>query len=557
MLKVNHYQTKSRILKLFLATIFLNTFILQARQHPFSKEKIDSLYQVYFNDYANHQKGFHELVQQSKALNYNNGLYKNYMMLMFYHGSKKQVDSMLYYQKKVEGIKTTLVDTSTVVSFYNNKGVLYSAFLGNVSKSIENYQKALTYLPDNDTTKIEQRISIKKEIGYCYIMKQQYDKAIQTLTITPEEFKHVRPETLTIFYSYKAMAWQYKKRPDKSLPLHKKALSLTQKQDVIAYIKNNITYDYYLQKQYQKAIDSALAIRQFMNHNRIDYLYQNSAFLATYHGAIQEYTKAISYSKENIKLTPTFLKLPDYYRELAEFYEKTGQTQLALKAEKKGLHILDSIRKQEQQFLASIYEDKVSKTPKDNIQSDTKKHTIWVNSVIFLFLISWLIIYYQYHKNKKTKKIETNSIQQIALSHTEEKENKFSYSHSIKTQKRRESITDKEEGLYDIERMKENAKTLFSSDPEEILSKKLEDSEFIFFIESLKNRHPNLSNTDIKHCLFIYAGMSLKDTAGLLNVSVNTVKNARYRAKTRINPPNHLNFKIYLEQLNELYHKVN
>ncbi|NQU35005.1 MAG: hypothetical protein HQ521_17400 [Bacteroidetes bacterium] len=54
------------------------------------------------------------------------------------------------------------------------------------------------------------------------------------------------------------------------------------------------------------------------------------------------------------------------------------------------------------------------------------------------------------------------------------------------------------------------------------------------FYSKLKSHNYELSQTDIRMCSLIKLGLNLKETASVLNVAPNTVKNARYRVKQKL-----------------------
>ncbi|WP_281987573.1 helix-turn-helix transcriptional regulator [Aquimarina aggregata] len=72
----------------------------------------------------------------------------------------------------------------------------------------------------------------------------------------------------------------------------------------------------------------------------------------------------------------------------------------------------------------------------------------------------------------------------------------------------------------------------------------------------LKQRHPKLSQTDLKHCLFVHMQLSLKKTSELLHVTIATVKSGRHRAKRKIDLPKNIKFKEYLNIINKEYNAI-
>ncbi|WP_425593443.1 helix-turn-helix transcriptional regulator [Aquimarina aggregata] len=60
-----------------------------------------------------------------------------------------------------------------------------------------------------------------------------------------------------------------------------------------------------------------------------------------------------------------------------------------------------------------------------------------------------------------------------------------------------------------------------------------------------------LSDTDLRHCLFVLLEYSLKETSRVLSININTVKTSRYRARKKINIPKSITLKKYLQNFNQ------
>ncbi|WP_369426184.1 helix-turn-helix transcriptional regulator [Aquimarina aggregata] len=78
--------------------------------------------------------------------------------------------------------------------------------------------------------------------------------------------------------------------------------------------------------------------------------------------------------------------------------------------------------------------------------------------------------------------------------------------------------------------------------------KELEQCAFLYY---LKKKHPILSDTDLRHCLFVLLEYSLKETSRVLSININTVKTSRYRARKKINIPKSITLKKYLQNFNQ------
>lgn len=66
------------------------------------------------------------------------------------------------------------------------------------------------------------------------------------------------------------------------------------------------------------------------------------------------------------------------------------------------------------------------------------------------------------------------------------------------------------------------------------------------YINKLKNLHPNLSDIELKHCIFIKLHMEAKEVAALLNVEPRSVATSKYRIKKKLKLPETVDLKGYL-----------
>lgn len=79
----------------------------------------------------------------------------------------------------------------------------------------------------------------------------------------------------------------------------------------------------------------------------------------------------------------------------------------------------------------------------------------------------------------------------------------------------------------------------------ENLSLYLED-QYKGFYENLKARHPELTNNDLRLCTLARMRMSIKEMAGVLNLSVDSVKSNRYRLRKKMGLPTDTDLSDYL-----------
>ena len=108
---------------------------------------------------------------------------------------------------------------------------------------------------------------------------------------------------------------------------------------------------------------------------------------------------------------------------------------------------------------------------------------------------------------------------------------------NLKDEKHNQSLQDVYNKLKSITQSSSNLNLIFQ---------KLE-SQYTYFSTTIKNIHPNLTKNDIRNCILLRLGFSLKDSAELLNVSVHAIKIARQRIKKKINYNDNISLKEYLD----------
>lgn len=69
------------------------------------------------------------------------------------------------------------------------------------------------------------------------------------------------------------------------------------------------------------------------------------------------------------------------------------------------------------------------------------------------------------------------------------------------------------------------------------------------FLSRLRNKHPKLSDRDVRLCAYIRLGLSSKEIAGLMNITAKSVEIARVRLRKKIHLPARLRLGTYLQEL--------
>ena len=69
------------------------------------------------------------------------------------------------------------------------------------------------------------------------------------------------------------------------------------------------------------------------------------------------------------------------------------------------------------------------------------------------------------------------------------------------------------------------------------------------FITNILKKHPKISHTDLKLCVYLKMGVSNKEIAKLQNVTLNGVKSANLRLKKKMSVPVDISLSIFIRSL--------
>jgi DNA-binding CsgD family transcriptional regulator len=69
------------------------------------------------------------------------------------------------------------------------------------------------------------------------------------------------------------------------------------------------------------------------------------------------------------------------------------------------------------------------------------------------------------------------------------------------------------------------------------------------FFENLRNKHPVLSSNEIKLSAYLKLNLSSKEIASLMNISIRSIEQARYRLRKKLNLPQDSSLVNYIQSL--------
>ncbi len=325
--------------------------------------------------------------------------------------------------------------------------------------------------------------------------------------------------------------------------------------------------------------------------NKID-LAETEIYLAKVYLNMNELDSAYKYISGAEKISGKVKNannLMEVYKTLSDYYEKRGDNGKALMFYKRFVSFRDSIQGEKTQLkiaqLESKYElsKKEKKILKLQLSEKTEKaknlrlvFVLALTVIVFLSVIAWIIVRRRHERTVwRQKQIIAEKERQFAVSEREKSllkekrlEEELQYktkqlaTHSLNMMQKSKLIHDitgaikKLETTGDCDKQKKGLRQLkmelayFTNIEKDWGLFKLYFEELnAGFLDRLKKTAPNLTENEIRLSVLIKMNMTLKEMASVLNISPNSVKNARHRLKLKL--------KLSPEQsLNEFIHDL-
>ncbi len=545
-------------------------------------EEMDSILDIRFVDTSKvNYRSYHKVLKSSLSNDYKKGEMLSYARLMKYFSLKKNLDSMMYYAHRFEMRGYEEMSKNIVHNFFFDKGAGMMTDFGMVEQSLEEFHKAYKYL---DPEELASNMNLKSALAYTYMTKRQFDRAIETLLPFVQDSINIPPVSRLRALSVLAAAYQCKDNVEKSYPLNLKALEIAgESGDSSSYyfIKNSINYDYFLQGKFNKVIDSSLSIMEDMEKFDSEVLRINNYNLSRAYDTLGYIDDAIHFMEKAINTKDDYHRAMTDYNQLealvylADLYEQKGDYRSATLQLQKRSAIVDSMRVKEQRAFTDYYDIKTKiideQREKEKIEAEKKilslrnnkqKQYIAILSfgitcLLLIFILIW--IYSKYFRSKeKIKELENNE-REILKNHIEVREAELTALAASKAKLLRELSEIKKKLTSAIQQ--DNQPRIFEAEKElnsfltqtandDVFSERLE-SQYPGMVMTLRNLHPELSQNDIRHCILVKLSLSLKESAQLMHVGTGAIKMGRNRAKAKMNLPEDLSLKQYLDQISK------
>lgn len=536
----------------------LDQLLRDNQNNSLNKVKIYTSYSSLFSSQNNFSDAFYytNLSKQisEKTETKLDDAYTNYSFSMIYTNNQEYDKTIEFANLALKNLKKYPSENILYVNIYLIMAYTHSTN-GIYSEQYENYiQNALAYaIKSNDP--------ILLESAHSNSMLMYFHKYNKTKSHTDLDNVFLQAETTL----------GYIKKFEHKIPSKNKAMLYNN----LASIINSFPY-----KNLSPTERYNLAESYLNEAFKLLKTYKNNFITATCYitfGEIQEnkgniklaeesYLKAYPFIKTQ-SVTSDIVTLFDLSQLLSAFYEKTNQTDKALKYNKESLQYMQTAYEKtlenKRKFLEAYYD---SENKNQEIKQLEEKNKIYTRQRILyigiislalagLVFLTYLIRYRHKLNKQKTDLLESEKIE-TELTLQLEKEEKarlkaekdlaeIQQEHSQK-QALAVSIQLNHKNTF-INELKEKVKDEKSINIDRFLKdEKIVDNNFDDLNNTIQNVHPNffkklasvsknkLSNQDLKYATYIYLNMDNQRIATLLKVESKTVRMTKYRLKQKI-----------------------
>ena len=485
-------------------------------------------------------------------------------------------DSSIWYAEKGLKIVQKYRDEDFLynqVQFLVNIGIAYS-IKSNYTAAIEHYVKAdkildpLVKQHPNDKYYKQSSFVTRTNIGLLYYLDKQYDLALKHfIKVLPFlDYASTNEQRGNVLNNI-GIIYLEKKEYLKTLEYYNKALVYFEKDTAlrgIAMIYSNMGEVYNDMGKPDKALEyltKATKIKkQLKDYYGLEVAYYN---VANVYFSKADYKKAAIYSEKSVAFAEKIdnshdivkgLKLLSESYAAGKAYHKAYEALLRMKKLNDSVFTKQSNTKFHE--LQTKYETRQKESEilllKQKEKQTTLERKAAYTGIGLLLVIFVLVLIFLYNKRKHEKQLlETKLEKKRIISEELHKEVAFKSkqltTHALHMMQKNNMLIDLKKNLESIS---ENAKpevkhalshlntlinaNLKSENDWEMFRIYFEQVDSGFY-DRLTTNYPKLNSTDLRHCALLKLNMKLKETAGVLNLSISTVKSARNRLKKKLN----------------------
>ncbi len=498
-------------------------------------------------------------------------------MLTILMRKKDDFEKSIDFGNKTIELRKITKDTFNLAGAHNNLASTYKA-MGDYSKAIENLSISLNlHLKTNDTIGIIMGhgniADLYLEMQYVDLAKEHIDKAIILS-------KDGTLESADNFLILGDIFHTNYNKPDTALALYKNALAIYANigiDDGVAVANENIGSTLLDLHDYENALDHLrLAKNIYQDLDDISQIAHVDMSIGNYYQQTKNYDSATYYLDNALKLARKTNRSKVIRESLGLLYilnKEENKPSISLDYLEQFKNFSDSINTSTTYEKMASLEAKYKTAEKENtiIQMKYKEaQNEWKQKLLSIVIVSILILVFIiaiaiFIKRKKEieiakqkqqllisqkklaeTEIEKQKLVQVEMANDIEHKTKQLSSHALHMMQKSKMLQEVKENLdesiknansenkQDLRKISRLIDQNLKTEKEWELFKMYFEQVNNNFYSKLKERNPDLSQTDIRMCSLIKLGLNLKETASVLNVAPNTVKNARYRVKQKL-----------------------
>lgn len=461
--------------------------------------------------------------------------------------------------KKSGRLFLKLKDSVSYIKSIENTGVSY-LLMRHDEKSLTHLFKASTLYEHRNNVSGLGRTNI--QISNVLIRQKEYVKALAFLEkALPQIIQGGNKIHLLVLLKNKGIAFKGIKQFDKALDFYNQALKIAQsinhKKRVCA-LQSLMGDLYYEQKQYQKAVDFQKIA--FKNYSKSDYKDKTctSIGLANSFFKLNKLDTATYYAKEAILLSKKAMRLDlekDAVEVLAVIAEQKKDSAKGFAYYKQISLLKDSINAIEKQqqarelqakFEFDKKERKIKKLTKINQQVKQRHILLIIAFFLGTFLLSYFV--FTFRRKEQQSCIEKYFLNRELLKKDKEllEKSKELTSNSLhlanknkalKTLKKEvESIkyAEDQNTQYNYQKLIQTINFNMTEDKDWDNFKKYFEQLHKDFYSIIKNKYPTVTANELRLMALLKMNLSTKEIAGILNVTQEGVRKARYRLRKKL-----------------------
>ncbi|TCI92233.1 tetratricopeptide repeat protein [Tenacibaculum sp. M341] len=507
----------------------------------------------------------------SSTYNYTRGKIASSNFIGEYYLHFKQYDSAFYYLEKAnELIEKKQKFKRFFKKVLTNKAKIF-AKKGFYTRALFLYRKAYKVSLNN---KMKDTLLLKLNIFKMFNELGKHERVIERLTELEGKFiRGAKKNKLILSKYYLTLSEGFKKNKDFSNALKVINKNITKLKGIqykkhfhLSLLKKAELY--LLSDSLKKAKNILITfLKEYKPKTDKESLVQYYKLKGKLHCSFNKFSISNSYYDSLISISYLEPKvLASAYKSKFYNYRNLNKIDEANASILSYMLVNDSLQKVKDKDILSYYNSDLrfvkERKHKNELTIKNKKQqlNIIILSLVLVCVLSFLIIlliYKKYSKSKtEIKELKINE-KKILEDHIKLREEELIITAS--------SIKEQNEKIKSIKKLLKEAiknndyknlnginnsldSLLDSSSGISLIYEKLE-SRYPNLAIILKNNYPHLSANDIKHCLLLKLNLSIKDCSQLLNVSDHAIKMARKRIKKKMELPEEVRLKEFLNDL--------